>query len=54
MEQTLVITGASSGIGRAVALGLAGWDGLLLLSGRSEERLGETLALLEAAGGRGA
>lgn len=54
MEHTLVITGASSGIGRAVALGLADWDGLLLLSGRSEERLGETLALLEAAGGRGA
>ena len=54
MERTLIITGASSGIGRAVALALAGWDGLLVLSGRSGERLGETLAALEAAGGRGA
>ncbi|HMN96424.1 MAG TPA: SDR family oxidoreductase [Phycisphaerales bacterium] len=44
-----IVTGAGSGIGRAIAqrLGRAGWN--LALVGRSEERLRETEALLGAA-----
>ncbi len=52
ITEVLIITGASSGIGRSVARQLAWWDGLLVLSGRSETRLGETRTEVEAAGGR--
>ena len=57
---SLIITGASPGIGRAVALRLAqppragygqGWDGCLVLTGRSRKRLKETKAQVEAVGG---
>ena len=53
MSSSIIITGASSGIGRASALALAGWDGPLILSGRSSDRLQETLALLIERQGRG-
>ncbi len=50
---SIIITGASSGIGRACALALADWNGPLILSGRSTERLQATLESVENLGGRG-
>ena len=47
-----VITGASSGIGRATALELAREGASLLLVGRSRERLAAVAAEASAAGGR--
>ena len=48
--QKFLITGASSGIGRAVALRLAMRGASLVLGGRSAERLGEVVAQANAAG----
>ncbi|NCC58794.1 MAG: SDR family NAD(P)-dependent oxidoreductase [Synergistales bacterium] len=39
---TVLVTGASSGIGRATALRISLQGGVCLLSGRDEERLEET------------
>ena len=50
---SIIITGASSGIGRAVAQALSNWDGLLVLSGRSQRRLEETLHSVTSDGGHG-
>jgi len=47
--QTVLVTGGTSGIGRATALGLAQQGARLLLVGRSPERGEETLATLRAA-----
>ena len=44
--KTLLVTGASSGIGRAVAIILAQCGARVVLSARSEERLAETSRLL--------
>ena len=44
--KTVVLTGASSGIGRATALGLADEGARLFLVGRTPERCEETLALI--------
>ena len=49
--RTIVITGASSGIGRSAALKLAKAGGIPLLVARGEEKLLETKAEIEAAGG---
>src|SRR5579863_9580842 len=49
MKQIL-ITGASSGIGQAIALAFAGPDVTLLLIGRSKERLGNIQQLIERRG----
>ena len=48
-----LVTGASSGIGRGVACRLAqdGWH--IVIHGRRQEALEETLAMVEAAGGTG-
>ena len=49
--RTVVITGASSGIGRAAALKIAAAGGVPLLVARTEEKLEEVKAAIEAAGG---
>ena len=47
----VLVTGASSGIGRATAIGLAQRGARLLLTGRNPERCDEALAAVRAAGG---
>jgi len=49
--RTVVITGASSGIGRASALKIAAAGGIPLLLARSEDKLQEVRREIEAAGG---
>ncbi len=49
--QHVLITGASSGIGRATALQIAAAGGIALLVARSEDKLREACAEIEAAGG---
>ncbi|MGZ8634445.1 MAG: SDR family oxidoreductase, partial [Solirubrobacteraceae bacterium] len=49
--RTVVITGASSGIGRAAALKIAAAGGIPLLVARSIDKLGEAKAEIEASGG---
>ena len=49
--RTVMITGASSGIGRAAALKIAAAGGVPLLVARSADKLEETKAEIEAAGG---
>jgi NAD(P)-dependent dehydrogenase (short-subunit alcohol dehydrogenase family) len=51
-DKTIVITGASSGIGRATALGLAKLGSRLILVGRDAARAEETLAAIRGATGR--
>jgi NAD(P)-dependent dehydrogenase (short-subunit alcohol dehydrogenase family) len=49
--RTAVITGASQGIGREIALRFASEGAHVVLAARSRERLEETAALVDAAGG---
>jgi NADP-dependent 3-hydroxy acid dehydrogenase YdfG len=51
LHETAFITGAGSGIGRAVALDLAGAGVRVALAGRNRERLEQTRGELEGAGG---
>lgn len=48
--KSILITGASSGIGRAMAIACAEAGALLVISGRNKERLSETLQLLQGEG----
>lgn len=48
--KTILVTGASSGIGRAVAAECARMGAKVVLTARNEERLQETLAMLEGEG----
>ena len=48
--QRVLVTGASSGLGRACAQLLASMGARLVISGRNEERLGETLCTLAGEG----
>jgi NAD(P)-dependent dehydrogenase (short-subunit alcohol dehydrogenase family) len=50
-DQVVVITGASSGIGRASALKIAAAGGVPLLLARSQDKLEEVQQEIEAAGG---
>lgn len=50
LGKTILVTGASSGIGRATAIECSKMGAVLVLTGRNEERLQETLALLEGDG----
>jgi NAD(P)-dependent dehydrogenase (short-subunit alcohol dehydrogenase family) len=49
--KTVLITGASSGIGKAAAIKIAAAGGIPLLVARTQEKLEETKAEIEAAGG---
>lgn len=49
---TAVVTGASSGIGRAIAVRLGAEGQHVVVGGRSADALAETVAAVEAAGGR--
>ena len=46
----ILVTGASSGIGKAIAIECARMSGEIVVSGRNVERLQETMALLEGGG----
>jgi NAD(P)-dependent dehydrogenase (short-subunit alcohol dehydrogenase family) len=48
--KTILVTGASSGIGRATAVAISRMGGKVVLTGRDEGRLRETLALLDGDG----
>ena len=48
--KTILVTGASSGIGRATAVLCAGMGAKVLSVGRNEQRLSETLAMLSGEG----
>ena len=48
--KTILVTGASSGIGRGIAIACSQMGGRVILNGRNEERLHETLSLLSGDG----
>ncbi len=50
-DRVVMITGASSGIGKAAAMKIAAAGGMVLLVARTPEKLEETRAEIEAAGG---
>ena len=49
-NKTILITGASGGIGRATAIEASRLDAKVIITGRSEERLAETFSQLEGEG----
>lgn len=49
-EKTILVTGASSGIGRGIAIACSRMGATLYINGRNEERLKETLSALEGSG----
>ena len=51
--RTAVVTGASSGIGRAIAEKLGGAGAHVFLAGRTRDAMDDSRARIEAAGGRG-
>ena len=50
--KTILVTGASSGIGRQVAITVADMGAAIIATGRNQERLDETMALLDGRGHR--
>ncbi|MFG2740699.1 SDR family NAD(P)-dependent oxidoreductase [Streptomyces chartreusis] len=51
-DRTALVTGAGSGIGRTVALALAAEGANVVAVGRRREQLEDTVALIEASGGK--
>ena len=51
--KTVVVTGAGSGIGRALAIAFAQSGGNVVCCGRRKERLGETVSIVEDSGAAG-
>lgn len=49
-DKTVLITGASSGIGRATAIECSKMGATVIVTGRNEERLQETVAMMEGKG----
>ena len=49
-HKTILVTGASSGIGRQTAISISEMGGILILTGRDEKKLKETFALLKGSG----
>jgi NAD(P)-dependent dehydrogenase (short-subunit alcohol dehydrogenase family) len=47
-NKTFLVTGASSGIGRQVAVSICEMGGSVVITGRSEERLAETFSMLKS------
>lgn len=50
--KVIIITGASSGIGQAAALGLAGKGAMVVLGARRQDKLDQLTSQIEAAGGQ--
>lgn len=48
--KTILVTGASSGIGRAIAIAISNMNGSVILSGRNKSKLEQTMTLMK--GGR--
>ena len=48
--KTILVTGASAGIGRGIAIACAGMGAQVILTARNTERLQDTLAMLEGKG----
>jgi len=48
--KTILVTGASSGIGRGVAIGCSRMGATIVVAGRNEKRIGETLSMMEEGG----
>jgi len=48
--KTILVTGASSGIGKAIAVECSKMGAVVIISGRNEQRLNETFSLLEGSG----
>ena len=51
-DKKIIVTGASSGIGRAIAILLSKLEAQVILVARSEERLKETIQMMEGEGHR--
>lgn len=49
-NKTILVTGASSGIGRSIAIACSQMGGTVIITGRNEERLQQTMNLLSGEG----